>query len=398
MLFRSLVAALRSVTSLLTPAGWTSLGCGVVLTAFGLRWAHPGLVIVGVTLLGLAVGALLWMAKSARFDGHRSIEPASFEAGSPALARLVIENLSRRRSPRVLAVDHVNQAPLVVVVPAIEGGGVSTTTYEVPTAVRGVFRLGPLAVAHTDPFRLVQAGVGIGGQSSYRVWARTAAIPPLPSGRIRDLEGAATPRTAGSGVTFHTLRDYVPGDDRRQIHWRSSARTGSLMVRQNILTSEPQMVVFIDCFAQHYGSSADFENACSAAASLVRAGRSGGHPVELIASNGSKVKVDSSGGGVDQAFDLIAELQPRVKDASIHQLAWFTSRAHASSSLAVVTGDVDPRFAETLRTMQGRYAACNFIQIASEPITNSLTLPASLITIATDFDDFVRLWRQRVDR
>ena len=52
------------------------------------------------------------------------------------------------------------------------------------------------------------------------------------SGLLRDLEGQATRDLSDSDLSFHALRDYVAGDDRRYIHWRTTARRGSLMVKQ----------------------------------------------------------------------------------------------------------------------------------------------------------------------
>ena len=56
---------------------------------------------------------------------------------------------------------------------------------------------------------------------------------PSPSRRrapgfVHDLEGSATRDLTNSDVSFHALREYQPGDERRYIHWKSTAKTGTL--------------------------------------------------------------------------------------------------------------------------------------------------------------------------
>ena len=60
------------------------------------------------------------------------------------------------------------------------------------------------------------------------------AVHPISPARLRQLggvEAAAVPRR-GRGHDLYSLREYRAGDDPRLIHWRSSARTGTVMVRE----------------------------------------------------------------------------------------------------------------------------------------------------------------------
>ena len=88
------------------------------------------------------------------------------------------------------------------------------------------------------------------------------------SGFLRDLEGTPSSDLSSSDIAFHALRDYTPGDDRRHVHWRTTARTGKLMVRQFEETRRSHVVVALDNLADHYASEDEFELAVSAAASI----------------------------------------------------------------------------------------------------------------------------------
>ena len=100
----------------------------------------------------------------------------------------------------------------------------------------------------------------------------------LGAGLLRDLEGVSTDAVSQSDLAFHALREYVPGDDLRHVHWRSSAKamasTTSRAARAAVPRHPPQ--------PRHAGrrrhrrrrgpTPEDFETAMSVAASiLVRA-------------------------------------------------------------------------------------------------------------------------------
>ena len=395
MRLRSIGASFVEVARIFTAAGWSVVIVGGLLTFFGFRWSHRETATLGIAMLLVLLVALAWMVRRTDMKGSRVVEPSRVTEGDDARAVVTIENQSDKRSPRVTGLDYINGEAHLLSIPPIPGGESSVETYDAPTDQRGEFSLGPLSVAHTDPFRLLRAGNAIGTNSSYLVWPRTALVSPLPTGRVRDLEGAATPRTAGSGVTFHALREYVPGDDRRQIHWRSSARTGTLQVRENVVTSEPRMVVFVDCRLEAY-DNAGFEDACRIAASLVEAGVRGSNPVEVMASTGATAFVESSGFGDSDAIDLIARLRRSKSDESIVRLARLTRRRHAGSSIAVVTGDVLPEHSRLLTMLQSRYATFVAIQVGAEAAGSAVALSRAAAMRVRDLDDFAAQWRNRL--
>ncbi|BAS08086.1 conserved hypothetical protein [Arthrobacter sp. Hiyo4] len=102
------------------------------------------------------------------------------------------------------------------------------------------------------------------------VHPKTVALAGSAAGFIRDLEGMPTTDLSSADVSFHALRDYVPGDDRRHIHWKTTARTNKLMVRQFEETRRAHLAISLSINTDEYASEQEFEMAISAAASIGR--------------------------------------------------------------------------------------------------------------------------------
>lgn len=108
----------------------------------------------------------------------------------------------------------------------------------------------------------------------------------MPTGAGRSLDGRVDGVPHGS-ITFDSLREYVVGDELRRVHWRTSARVGELMVRENVDTSLPRLVVLLDNRAAAHpqrsaGVAESFESACEAAASVVTAAHRADLPVLML--------------------------------------------------------------------------------------------------------------------
>ena len=65
-------------------------------------------------------------------------------------------------------------------------------------------------------------------------------------GVIRDQEGTPSDEISMSDLAFHALREYVPGDELRHVHWRSSAKANKLQIRQYHDTRRSHLTVVLD--------------------------------------------------------------------------------------------------------------------------------------------------------
>jgi uncharacterized protein (DUF58 family) len=149
----------------------------------------------------------------------------------------------------------------------------------VPTHRRGLVPVGPLHVTRRDPLGLLTLARAYGDSIVVRVYPKVHPLRAVPAGLTRSLDGNADKVPHGT-ITFDTLREYVPGDELRRVHWRSSAKVGELMVREQLDTAEPTIVVLLDDRASaHRGDS--FEDACEAAASIAVAAVREDLPVSL---------------------------------------------------------------------------------------------------------------------
>jgi len=113
--------------------------------------------------------------------------------------------------------------------------------------MRGKFTLGPATLVSGDPFGIFRLERPVPGTSEVLVYPRTTPLPgfSLPSA---ELPGGQDVKSRAFHVTpnVSTIRDYLPGDSFNRIHWRSTARTGQLMVKEFELDPTAEMYIVLD--------------------------------------------------------------------------------------------------------------------------------------------------------
>ncbi|MBI2704168.1 MAG: DUF58 domain-containing protein [Actinobacteria bacterium] len=230
-------------------------------------------------VVALAV-ALVWVAVQPTVEAERDLEPKRVSVGEPSHAVVTIANWGRLRSPALALDDPVGDQVARGTLPPLSRGQEDTSTYPLPTSRRGVFAVGPLRLGRTDPLQLLKRSRRYGRVETLCVHPRVHPINARPAGRHRDLEGATRESAPEGGITFHAIREYEIGDDLRHVHWRATAHTGSLMVRQFVDTSQPNTMVILDNRASIHTADS-FELAAEVAASIVSASLSQNFPIEL---------------------------------------------------------------------------------------------------------------------
>ncbi|HPU03205.1 MAG TPA: DUF58 domain-containing protein [Rhodoglobus sp.] len=253
---------------MVTPLGWTvvllvplTLGFG-----YGLGWIE--LIVVGFAGLAMLVIATLYLIGRSPVSIALTVEHSRVVVGEPAAGQLVATNPGRRRALGVTVEVPVGLGLAELVLPGLARGASVQRQFPIPTARRGVVPVGPVRTVRADPVGLVRRELIWADVAELFVHPRTIGIPSLSTGLIRDLEGKPTRDLSNNDVSFHALREYLPGDERRYIHWKSTARTGKYMVRQFEETRRSHLVVALSLASSDYGTDAEFEMAVSVAGSL----------------------------------------------------------------------------------------------------------------------------------
>ncbi|MEV4656435.1 DUF58 domain-containing protein [Micromonospora sp. NPDC049301] len=288
----------------ITARGVGLLVAAVVLLGVGFRFAYPELTLLGAAA-GVAVGyAALTAAWRPRLVVARRADPDRVARGEPASMTLTVRNAGRLRSANLLAEDRCADRTVPVPLLRLRPGRDTEVRYDVPTHRRGVVPVGPLRVTRRDPLGLVALARPYGASTPVWVHPRVHPLTAVPTGAGRSLDGRVDGVPHGS-ITFDSLREYVVGDELRRVHWRTSARVGELMVRENVDTSLPRLVVLLDNRAAAHpervdGVAESFESGCEAAASIVTAAHRADLPVLLLlVAPEQATSAERAGGGDD---------------------------------------------------------------------------------------------------
>lgn len=265
------VARVRAVLAPVTSLGWTIAAIGVVAWAVGARldWEEL-LILAGACLVVFVISVLMTIGRLA-LTIDLSVEPNRVTAGGSDAVGLV-RAVNERSRPSLGARVEV---PVGAGVAAFEigtlGPGASfEEPFVVPTNRRSIIPIGPALSVKGDPLGIARREVSSGEQVLLYVHPRTIVLPPVTAGWVRDLEGQTTNDLSTSDVAFHTLREYAPGDDRRHIHWRTTARLGTMMVRQFVDTRRSHLGLVLSTDQGDWADEDEFELGVSVVGSLGR--------------------------------------------------------------------------------------------------------------------------------
>jgi uncharacterized protein (DUF58 family) len=218
--------------------------------------------------------------------------------------------------------------------------------FTVRTQRRGVIAVGPATTRRGDPLALFSRDVRWTDVTEILVRPPMVPVESLGAGLLRDLEGVSTEAISQSDLAFHALREYVPGNDLRHVHWRSSAKVmasageNQLLVRQYLDTRRSHATIVVDDNAAAYADAEDFEIAMSVAASIaVRAILDDFETSFVCGEHASSGGAGDSGGS--RALDAVsrAKLGNRGLIATAQQAARL---ALDTSLLFLVSGSATP--------------------------------------------------------
>lgn len=380
----------------MTPTGRGAFVVGILAVVAGWWLGQPGTVGIGIALV-TAVGVALVLVRSRTdLDVVRHLTPDRVVVGDPATAHLEVTNPSGRGSGDRSATERYGNHTIEVPIPRLAAGATTTVAYDLPTRRRGIVQVGPLVIRRADPLGLVRAERHHGEVDALWVHPRHHVVPPLPSRISRSLDGPDSRNAPQGTITFHAIRDYVRGDDLRHIHWRTSARMGSLMVRQLVDTSFPFVTVLLDLRPDAHDDHS-FEVAMEVAASVVLACSRANFPVTLRTTGGHHVG-STTEPLVDRAtLDLLASLEPMGAPDALRKLVEAVAVSGSGSAAVVVTGAVQPRELARLVALGRRFPTVAAVALdhADRPAAPP-RIPGVTVVSAADGADFARRWRTGV--
>jgi len=271
---------LKTLVGAVTPTGWAVIALVIVglALAVAFQWVEAlACALAGVVALLLAAMRVAWRPPhvvSIRVPNERIV------AGQTAVGEISVRN-ERARSARSGIIElPIGTGTGEFVVPPLGAHETWDEMFLISSRHRGLINVGPARAVRSDALGLLRRVRMWDEPVLLHVHPRTVRVPFDATGFQLDVEGVATGKLSSSDVSFHALRDYEPGDDRRAVHWQSTARLGKLIVRQYEETHRSHHVIVLDTSRDAWDHDS-FETAVSVAGSLGLANLRESRPVSV---------------------------------------------------------------------------------------------------------------------
>lgn len=258
----------RPVLGIISGLGALVLGTAIIALALGLVLGWAELTVLSLTLFAALAVAALFLIGQATYAVDIALNPRRVTVGERAIGRVLVRNTGKKTATATTLEVPVGEGLAEFAIPSLASGAETEELFAVPTNRRAVILAGPAVSVRGDQLGLFRRAVRWTEQIELFVHPVTTRLHPTAAGLVRDLEGQITKKITNNDISFHALRAYVTGDDVRYVHWRTSARTGQLMVRQFEESRRSQLTIIHTSDERYYASDDEFELAVSVTASI----------------------------------------------------------------------------------------------------------------------------------
>ena len=329
-----LTAPWRVVTPTGVAAGVLLAACVAAGWVLGWQEAWSAAVVLAVVVCT----AWLWLLPSGGHQVSHSPLNSKVTVGDHALVHVEVTNpLTRSLLPTRMELP-IGGGTAVFAVPTLAPRASFERGFVLPTDHRGVVTVGPVLCVARDPVGLLRRERERTRAQRIHVHPRTVLMGAVLQGVLRDVEGAVTQDLSSSDVSFHALRDYVPGDDRRNVHWRTTARVGRLMVRQFEETRRAHLLLVLDLDPASWAGDEDFETAVSVTASLALTALREHRELSLVTQAGVPLLPTST-----RVLDLLTTIERLADRGDLMEVTRCAAAAVPDASVTVlVTGSLVP--------------------------------------------------------
>lgn len=305
-----------------------TLGAGV-LFLLGTNVQAGWLYVMCALLLGTVVAGAILPARMLRGIEVARHAPEEVVQGDDVQVELIVS--SRARGVRLgLRIDDPHVAPTSLYVTSVlPGERVELVTARL-AAKRGVHRGSPVVVRSTAPFGVAE------GRRKFTVAGSTTVLPAIIAlGHLPFVSGAsdialASRQTSrrGGGPEYLGVREYRPGDSPRHVHWPSTARTGTIMVRELEEERSRRLAVLVDTLTDVGDVATPLDACCTVAASIARCAFDEGHAIRSLTAVGPRGEIEAVDETDETSFRRrLAGFQPNAIALSTAVGATLTSLA-----------------------------------------------------------------------
>jgi uncharacterized protein (DUF58 family) len=370
-----------------TPSG-VGLGVGALATiGAGLFGRYRELIVLGALAVILVVAMILLPRLRAGVTINRRLRRVLVQRGDPITARVLVK-ADGDRSAAVTLIDQLGGRTVTIDVPSLSEGQEFEAKYQWSGLPRGVYEVGPVREEQTDAF-------GLTVRASRHDLIDQVLIHPLVHklGRASDMVTLHQQNTPFRSVSddpladLRALREYQPGDDPRLIHWPSTARIGTLVVRDFLDLRQNARLVLLDASDATLTAS-EFEEAVEIAASLAACFLEAGLITVVRTTDPDAAGTDKPIRNRTELLEVLTRVR-RVPPANALNERRLLRTSSVSGSIHVVCG---PRSAlvPTLLSASALRSRVSVVRVCSRRLSTPLRVPTLDVETSVEF---ARRWR-----